>query len=64
MCIVLNSEILQEDIFTPAVILAHYLKQINFDGAVYALGSTEFRKILKSYGFSVIEAVPNSVFFL
>lgn len=41
----------------PGIITGQYLRQINFQGLIYTISSTEFRNVLQSNGFSVIYSV-------
>lgn len=41
----------------PAVAAIYYLKQRNFKGLIYTIGSPVFRKAIKDAGFETIDGV-------
>lgn len=41
----------------PAIAMVEYLKQCNFKGLVYTIGSPVFRSIVQAAGFKTIDGV-------
>uniref|UniRef100_A0A182V728 4-nitrophenylphosphatase n=1 Tax=Anopheles merus TaxID=30066 RepID=A0A182V728_ANOME len=48
----------EEDIIHPAKIVIHYLRQRNFDGLCYVIGSSNFKACLREAGFQILDG-PN-----
>lgn len=52
------------DLIHPVRSIVKYLKRINFDGLIYCIGCTQFKSVLRSAGFELIddpmEIIPES----
>lgn len=49
----------EEDIIHPAKIVIHYLRQRNFDGLCYVIGSSNFKACLREAGFQILDGVSH-----
>uniref|UniRef100_A0A8D8HH00 Phosphoglycolate phosphatase 2 n=1 Tax=Culex pipiens TaxID=7175 RepID=A0A8D8HH00_CULPI len=50
----LGHEVTEEDLVHPAVSIVRYLKSIDFNGLIYAIGSNAFLKTLRDAGYEVL----------
>ncbi|EDS34923.1 4-nitrophenylphosphatase [Culex quinquefasciatus] len=50
----LGHEVTEEDLVHPAVSIVRYLKSIDFNGLIYAIGSNAFLKTLRDAGYDVL----------
>lgn len=53
----LGHEVTEEDLVHPAVSIVRYLKSIDFNGLIYAIGSNAFLKTLRDAGYDVLNGV-------
>lgn len=54
----------ENDLIHPVRSIVKYLKRINFEGLIYCIASTQFKNVLRSAGFELIddpmEIIPES----
>lgn len=48
---------LKEDVLHPGTAAVDYLKQNNFKGTIYMIGSANLKKVITEAGFDLVEGV-------